>query len=149
MYTAHTSCLIKKVPVYIWAEPVTSEIIFVEWWWHTLIKIKEHFIYFQTLTLEVRWYLDKSRLCLNHIIWIILCMRPANERRRYNVTSSLIGWAHTQNDPWYHMFIEMYWNSSNALDIVGNNVPAYGLGPAYVTASVWKMMIKFECTCDA
>ena len=29
---------------------------------------------------------------------IILCMRPANERRRYNVTSSLIGWAHTQID---------------------------------------------------
>ena len=31
---------------------------------------------------------------------IILCMRLANERRRYNVTSSLIGWAHTQNDRW-------------------------------------------------
>ena len=30
---------------------------------------------------------------------IILCMRPANGRRRYNVTSSLIGWAHTQKDP--------------------------------------------------
>ena len=30
--------------------------------------------------------------------WIILCMHPANERRRYNVTSSLIGWAHEQND---------------------------------------------------
>ena len=30
---------------------------------------------------------------------IILYMRPANERRRYSVTSSLIGWAHTQNDP--------------------------------------------------
>ena len=30
--------------------------------------------------------------------WIILCMRPANERRRYIVTSSLIGWAHTQID---------------------------------------------------
>ena len=30
---------------------------------------------------------------------IILCMRPTNERRRYIVTSSLIGWAHTQNDP--------------------------------------------------
>ena len=29
----------------------------------------------------------------------ILCMRPANERRRYNVTSSLIGWAHSQNGP--------------------------------------------------
>ena len=30
----------------------------------------------------------------------ILYMRPANERWHYNVTSSLIGWAHTQNDPW-------------------------------------------------
>ena len=30
---------------------------------------------------------------------IILCMRPANERWCYTVTPSLIGWAHTQNDP--------------------------------------------------
>ena len=34
-------------------------------------------------------------------IWIILSMASANERRRYIVTSPLIGWAHTQNDPWY------------------------------------------------
>ena len=32
---------------------------------------------------------------------IILCMRPANERRRYIVTPSLIGWAHTQTDHWF------------------------------------------------
>ena len=30
---------------------------------------------------------------------IILCMSPANDRWRYNVTSSIIGWAHIQNDP--------------------------------------------------
>ena len=30
---------------------------------------------------------------------IILCMRPAKERWRYIVTSPLIGWSHTQNDP--------------------------------------------------
>ena len=30
---------------------------------------------------------------------IILCMCPANERWRYIVTSYLISWAHTQNDP--------------------------------------------------
>ena len=30
---------------------------------------------------------------------IILCMHPANERRRYNVMSSLIGWVPAQNDP--------------------------------------------------
>ena len=32
---------------------------------------------------------------------IILCMCPANERWHYiSVMSSLIGWLHTQNDPW-------------------------------------------------
>ena len=30
--------------------------------------------------------------------WIILCIPPANERRRYKVTSSVIGWVHSQND---------------------------------------------------
>ena len=30
---------------------------------------------------------------------IILCVHPANERCRYTVTASLIGWVHTQNDP--------------------------------------------------
>ena len=30
---------------------------------------------------------------------IILWMHPANERWRYIVTLSLIGWVHTQNDP--------------------------------------------------
>ena len=29
----------------------------------------------------------------------VLCMRPASERRRYFVTSSLIGWVHTQMTP--------------------------------------------------
>ena len=28
-------------------------------------------------------------------------MRPANERRPYIVTTSLIGWAHTYTDPWF------------------------------------------------
>ena len=36
---------------------------------------------------------------------IILCIRPANERRRYIVTSSLISRAHRQNDPcWGFIF---------------------------------------------
>ena len=32
---------------------------------------------------------------------LILGLRPANERRRYKVTPSLIGWAQTKNEPWY------------------------------------------------
>ena len=36
---------------------------------------------------------------------IILWIRPANERQSYNVTSSLIDWAHSQDDPWSIMRI--------------------------------------------
>ena len=39
---------------------------------------------------------------------IILGMGLANERRRYYVTPSLIGWAHTQNDDWIYILHEMY-----------------------------------------
>ena len=37
---------------------------------------------------------------LNQYWLIISQVHPANERWRYIVTSSLIGWMHTQNDPW-------------------------------------------------
>ena len=40
-----------------------------------------------------------ARLLHSYFAEIILCMHPANERRRYNVTLSLIGWVHPQNDP--------------------------------------------------
>ena len=40
-----------------------------------------------------------QRSCTAIVQRKILCMGPANGRRSYNVTSSLIGWAHTQNDP--------------------------------------------------
>ena len=48
---------------------------------------------------------------------IISCMRHASERRRYKVTSSLIGWAHTQNDPcslgwtFFTRYSNVVWNS--------------------------------------
>ena len=43
----------------------------------------------------------RSSLAGVAVVWqrINFCMRPANENCRYIVTSSLIGWAHTQNDP--------------------------------------------------
>ena len=44
----------------------------------------------------------------NYLHWItqpfsgiILCMHLANERWCYIVTSSFIGWVHTQHDPWF------------------------------------------------
>ena len=53
-------------------------------------------------------------------VWLQLWYRDdfayalANERRRYNVTS-LIGWAHAQNDPWWYVqktpHVEETWTS--------------------------------------
>ena len=55
-------------------------------------------------------------VCLNdcsiHLSGIILCIRQANERRRYNVTSSLICWAHTQNVPWWVVLSSVITNNS-------------------------------------
>ena len=62
-------------------------------WNHVLLNIKH----------QATWWQAK-RTWLNLLPWkfagIILFMRRANERRRNNVMSSLIGWVHTQNDPW-------------------------------------------------
>ena len=38
-----------------------------------------------------------------------LGMRPANERRRYIVTTSLIGWTHTETDPWGGCVLMLMW----------------------------------------
>ena len=54
-----------------------------------------------TLLNELRYHRESARSA--HTLYtkaeINLCVCPVNERRRYNVTSSLIGSAHSQNDP--------------------------------------------------
>ena len=42
---------------------------------------------------------------------IILRMHPANERRRYIVMSSLIGWVHMQNNPWLSKQKQIHFSS--------------------------------------
>ena len=37
-----------------------------------------------------------------------ITLHPANERRRYKVTPSLIGWAQTWNQPWYTVYPMKY-----------------------------------------
>ena len=57
-----------------------------DWWlWVSVGKIA-----------KMLWFLSLGM----HHAGTILCMRPANERQCYIVTSSLIGWGHTQNDLW-------------------------------------------------
>ena len=51
---------------------------------------------------------------------VILCMRPANERRRYSVTPSLIGWAHTHNYFWQP--IKRRWDGISFSRRINNNI---------------------------
>ena len=54
-----------------------------------------------------------------YISGIILGMHPANERRRYIVTSSLNGWTHTQNTPLYILLVLLWsWKHYTSLRFV-------------------------------
>ena len=60
---------------------------------------------------------------------IILWLCPANERRRYIVTSSLIGWAHTQNEPWKGSLHFLVQNRTLLSDRVGHHTdPTFQFG---------------------
>ena len=64
------------------------------------LTIVGHFVRgFNVLNQTSMYYLETFELD-DRAPGLILCMCPANERRRYTVTPSLIGWAQTQNNPW-------------------------------------------------
>ena len=50
--------------------------------------------------LELRLILEVFAIIKCRLWGIILLIHPANERWHYSITPSLIGWAHTENDPW-------------------------------------------------
>ena len=62
-------------------------------------------------------------LCKGLILW----MHPANERRHYNLTLSLIGWAHSQNDPCLYWLNDRWCTtiSLNFLQIMCNRHPSH------------------------
>ena len=64
---------------------------------------------------------------------IMLCICPTNERRRYIVTSSLIGWAHTRTDPWHLKYCWCTTITRNA-----NNAPGFSF--VIKVADMW-----FDC----
>ena len=72
--------------------------------------IRPQWVYHGIITLHIVWgYLGLLYYCILCVVLtvtpgIILYMRPVNERQHNIVTSSLIGWGHTQNHPcntWY------------------------------------------------
>ena len=106
MYMVHnsTQVLFGETLILIWLQSVAYQ-HHLDWWG----KIKQNHVHIFTALLR--------SLCTwqhNWNVGIILCMRPANERRCYIVTSSLVGWAHAQNDPWKWK-ITLHHHTSKAL----------------------------------
>ena len=58
------------------------------------------------------WWRLHDYTVISRVSGTIQCMRPANKRRRYIVTSSFIGWAYTRNDPWGISWNRMLFPSS-------------------------------------
>ena len=76
--------------------------------------------------------------------WIILWMRPAHEWRRNYVTSSLIGGAHTQNDPCITIVIRWYVREYNDI-IKWKHFPCYW---PFVRGINWSPMNSpHKCQC--
>ena len=91
------------------------------WWfiaqWVSIAKV--WWLFCKQLADEIEWSSNLDHLSLIHSqmccrmntfsTGIILCKRPANERRCYNVTSSLIGWAFTENAPCINTFYSSFY----------------------------------------
>ena len=110
-----------------WKDHHISRLLFVYWsrtFWGTLRRL---------ITISLLFH-DESA-------GIILCMGPANERRRYDVTLSLICLAHTQNDPWKCVHNENPWQLPSFIMSYDINCPVsqlfFSLG-----VSTWTMYIS-------
>ena len=68
-----------------------------------------HYVWSHSVELGQMSYPDK-------ILVKSLDMGSANEKRHYSVTSFLIGWAHTHNNPWEGLAVE---NNSTFLGSIG------------------------------
>ena len=85
---------------------------------------KVDYIYFVDLAHEVQT-LFNDRTTITMVTELILGLRPGNERRRYKVTPSLIGWVQTENQPCHQM--ESF---SVLLALCAGNSPVTGEFPA-------------------
>ena len=70
---------------------------------------------------------------------IVLCMHSANERYRYTVTPSLIGWVHTQNDPCY---VHLLTNTNNKMG------HGQHLNPKWIWMDGWNCNFMHEKNCQ-
>ena len=95
--TKTTSCCIQFLVIQMPKTAITRCLLWTFWRKIECVFITQYHI--QRTNTVWSWCYNSYTVLLYCIPGIILCMHPANERWRYNVTSSLIGWAHAQNEP--------------------------------------------------
>ena len=102
MMASYRACVIKTNSPYrlVWRKSPTvfyrSTAVEFMTWWNNYMSHKSMYAISYTCP-NCGWSLLVVSSGMILTTWIILCKRPANKRRHYNVTSSLIGWVHTQN----------------------------------------------------
>ena len=93
-----------------WSHCNASNVIWHNWTWTILVQAKGSYTHSEYIQIKMQYthikynaynpdFLTLRCQLISSLSGTILCMRRANEGRRYNVTSSLIGWAHAQKDP--------------------------------------------------
>ena len=100
------------------------------------------------LKLEVPVSIPHPRPCLCHpfilliLSWLILGLHPANERRRYKATPSLIGWAQTIS-PVISYNTHMYIDTPHAFTYTYIHPPLF-LHPPYITRTVRHVFVDLQ-----
>ena len=93
----------QSASLYIWWLPQCDPLLSMRCLIYKTTKYDQHL-----MTVDIRYHICFRRQGLNEYTAmsqttcprLILGLYPANERRRYFVTTSLIGWAQAYNQPW-------------------------------------------------
>ena len=70
-------------------------------------------------------------------------MHPTNERQRYNVTSSLIGWVHSHNDPCI-VYRVSKWNNYVTIPTVHTIMCGYYAGTEIIDIVPQKIQVQVD-----
>ena len=75
----------------------------------------------------------------SYVPGMILSLRPANERRRYKVTPSLIGWAQILNQAWFTLVSAGVYKPTAPVV----NMPVMGRASTWCKSPICSLNVKF------
>ena len=73
-------------------------------------------------------------------------MHPANERRRYDVTSSLVGWIQAQNEAWEYMATVLFYERMDFIGLASRDIIQASVDECRQFRLNGKYTVKGECS---